>query len=119
MTKPDAAAATNMPSAATVRTITGQSDPFDQGLPVPVVLRLLAGPGHFTAADLKLYLSTPHWRDKNAEAKRFWGHQCEDCGMPATQTHHTKEGYRFLFREDAARHLRRLCGTDHKRRRRV
>ncbi len=90
-------------------------DPFDQGLPRPVVLRLLAGPGRFTKADYALYCQTTHWEIARAEAYAVWGRECLLCGAPGSQVHHTPEGYRHLFREDVRRHLRPLCSTCHKR----
>ena len=104
------------PDEAIYMTPSASTDPFTCGLPRDVTLRLLAGPGKFTATDLRLYLGTDHWRDTKAQAERYWGRFCEDCGLAATQTHHTHEGYRHLFREDVVRHLRRVCGTHHRRR---
>ncbi|OGG56632.1 MAG: hypothetical protein A3F84_08390 [Candidatus Handelsmanbacteria bacterium RIFCSPLOWO2_12_FULL_64_10] len=90
-------------------------DPFAQGLPRDVTLRLLAGPGRFTKADLKLYRQSVHWEIVRGEAYAVWGRECLLCGAPGSQVHHTPEGYRFLFREDARRHLRPLCSTCHRR----
>jgi len=92
-------------------------DPFDQGLPRPVVLRLLAGPGRFTRADLKLYVRTPHWEAMRAEAFAMHGHACMLCSSPiGLQVHHRgREAYRHLFREIVSRHLTVLCSTCHRR----
>ncbi len=89
------------------------SDPFSQDLPRPVVLRLLSG--RFSSADYKLYRTTDHWRAKKGETYGLWGYECLLCGAPGSQVHHTPEGYRHLFREDAKRHLRPLCRTCHRK----
>lgn len=91
-----------------------ESDPFTCGLPVAVVLRLLAG--KFSKADYVLYLTTPHWRGKRLEAMSYYNRTCEDTGFPGSQVHHTREGYKHLFREDVGRHLRLLSARAHKHR---
>lgn len=90
-------------------------DPFAQGLPRDVTLRLLAGPGKFTKEDYRLYVQTTHWEIVRGEAYAEWGYECLLCGAPGSQVHHTREGYRFLFREAPRRHLRPLCPTCHRK----
>ena len=48
-------------------------DPFSEGLPRPIVLRLLAGLGRFTRSDYALYLTTSHWEIVRGEAYRIHG----------------------------------------------
>ncbi len=92
-------------------------DPFAQGLPRDVTLRLLAGPGRFTAADLQLYLTTIHWEVTRGEVLRMFGHACMLCSSPISlQVHHRgREAYRWLFREIVMRHLTVLCSRCHRR----
>ena len=88
-------------------------DPFDQDLPRDVTLRLLSG--RFSSENYKLYRTTAHWQERRAAAYAVWGYECLLCGAPGSQVHHTREGYRHLFREDARRHLRPLCRECHRR----
>lgn len=92
-------------------------DPFAEGLPRPVVLRLLGGPGRFTRADYALYCRTQHWDTVKAEAFSLYGHACMLCSSPiGLQVHHRGQAaYRALFRENPARHLTVLCQTCHRR----
>ena len=90
-------------------------DPFACGLDRLVVLRLLAGPGRFTAADYRLYLTTVHWEIVRGEAYRIHGRFCVLCDSPAAQVHHRPSGYRHLFQEDPRLHLIPLCRTCHRR----
>jgi len=91
------------------------ADPFSQGLPRDVTLRLLAGPGRFTAADYRLYVQTTHWEIARAEAYAIHGRFCILCDSPAAQVHHRPAGYRNLFREDPRLHLIPLCRGCHRR----
>ena len=91
------------------------SDPFAQGLPTPMVLRLLAGPGKFTKADYRLYCTTTHWEIVRFQAQRIHGRFCVLCDSSAAQVHHRPSGYRALFREDPRLHLIPLCKPCHKR----
>ena len=92
-------------------------DPFDQGLPRPVVLRLLAGPGAFSKGDYALYLRSEWWQQVKGEALRLFGHACMLCSSPlGLQVHHRgREAYKWLFREIVTRHLTVLCDRCHRR----
>lgn len=81
-----------------------------------MTLRLLAGPGKFTAADLKFYVRTPHWEAMRAEAFSLYGHACMLCSSPiGLQVHHRgREAYRWLFKEVVSRHLTVLCSNCHR-----
>ena len=92
--------------------LTVASDPFAQGLDRAVVLRLLAGPRHFTKADLRKYRSTEHWAATKGEALKAHGYRCGMCTALAAQVHHRH--YRTLFRE-SMEDLRILCRNCHKR----
>ncbi|MSS73942.1 MAG: hypothetical protein EXS64_21025 [Candidatus Latescibacteria bacterium] len=90
-------------------------DPFTQGLPRPVVLRLLAGPGRFSKGDYAQYCRTTHWEIVRGEALQVHGRFCVLCDSPAAQVHHRPSGYRHLFAEDPRLHLIPLCRTCHRR----
>ena len=102
-----------MTAAAHTDTADRASYPFRQGLPRPVVLRLLSGT--WTPADYRLYTRSAHWQAMKAEALELWGRCCALCDKPAMQVHHRPEGYRHLFAETARRHLIPSCRTCHKR----
>jgi hypothetical protein len=106
---------TALPEAAPATSPAYPVDPFGQGLPQPVVLRLLAGPGKFTAADYRLYCQTTWWEIIRGEAQQIHGRFCVLCDSPAAQVHHRPAGYRALFREDPRLHLIPLCRTCHRR----
>lgn len=83
------------------------SDPFLQGLPRDVVMRLLCG--KFEKADIKAYYNTPHFRELKVEAVALYG-SCVLCGSKNRLTvHHRPQGYRALFREDLHLHVTVLC----------
>ncbi len=91
-------------------------DPFAEGLPRDVTLRLLEG-GRFTSSDYRLYLRTEWWQRIKGEALRLFGHACMLClSAIGLQVHHRgRAAYRFLFREIVTRHLTVLCSTCHRR----
>ena len=88
---------------------------FNQGLPVPVVLRLLDG--SHTPADRAAYYRTDWWAAKKSEALEHFGRCCMLCGTTLRlQVHHRgREAYKHLFREDVRRHLSVICERDHRR----
>ena len=88
--------------------------PFEQGLPVKVVLRLLHA--DFTKADYKLYLQTSHWKNMRKEVFAIQGSQCRMCGTRKNlQVHHTPAAYKRLFREDPKRDLSPTCKRCHRK----
>ena len=73
------------------------------------------------ARDYAAYLRTDHWASLKKRAVEWWTEflggrlLCLICERRATVWHHVPSGYRNLFREDVARHLRPLCQACHKR----
>lgn len=88
--------------------------PFEQGLPVKVVLRLLHA--DFTKDDYKLYLQTPHWKNMRKQVFAIQGSLCRMCGTRKNlQVHHLPAAYKRLFREDPKRDLSSTCKRCHRK----
>ena len=91
-----------------------QSDPFNQGIPRDVVLRLLAG--SWSSEDYEHYLRTEHWAGMRASAFTYHGPACVLCDATrGLQVHHRPGGYKRLFREQVERHLTVIFGKCHRR----
>ncbi len=92
-------------------------DPFAQGLPRPVVLRLLAG--RFEREDLTAYYRTPWFRRLREGVIETYGGCCLcGCRFRKRLTAHHRT-YKTLFREDVLKDTSCICkgchGKHHRR----
>jgi hypothetical protein len=62
----------------------------------------------------KEYLKSDHWKLMSKNTLIFYDYKCIKCGGKATQAHHTKIGYLYLWHEIPGKHLLAICNSCHK-----